>query len=257
MTMRVQQLHDLKSIQDFLEIDRLWSAYALGDLDPELNAMSEWYGAQEGDALQSLALLFKGFDPPALFTMGDARGVAVILDAALRAPDVYLNVPDAHMAAIRAHYVLRSHEPMWRMILDAQAFRAVRGAVVHLTPQYTRELEELYLIGGGNAFTARQMLSGAFYGVEQFGQLIAAAGTHVVSEMQSAAAVGNVFTHPEYRGHGYATLATSAVCADLIRRGMRTIVLNVAQTNDAAIRIYERLGFRKYMPFNEGVASRA
>ena len=40
MTMRVQRLHDLKKTQDFLEIDRLWSAYALGDLDPELNAMS-------------------------------------------------------------------------------------------------------------------------------------------------------------------------------------------------------------------------
>jgi len=53
-----------------------------------------------------------------------------------------------------------------------------------------------------------------------------------------------------------ATLTTSAVCAELIRRGIRTIVLNVAQSNASAIHVYEKLGFKRYLPFNEGVAVR-
>ena len=44
-----------------------------------------------------------------------------------------------------------------------------------------------------------------------FGALVAVAGTHLVSDTYGVAAIGNVFTHPDYRGRGYATLATGAV----------------------------------------------
>ena len=47
----------------------------------------------------------------------------------------------------------------------------------------------------------------------------------------------------------------SAVLEELIRRKVDDIVLNVSQSNDAAIRIYERLGFRRHCPFLEGPAS--
>jgi ribosomal protein S18 acetylase RimI-like enzyme len=256
MTIRVQRLSDLKIVQAFLETDRRWAAYALCDLDPEFHALTEWYGAYEDDALRSLSLLFNGFDPPAIVTMGETRGVDAILNSALRAPTIYLNVRDEHMPAIRRHYTLETHEPMWRMVLDAQAFRPVGGEAVSLTSRRARELAQLYDRGGGNAFAASQMDSGTFYGVEQDGCIIAVAGTHVMSERYSAAAVGNVFTHPEHRGRGFGAVVTSAVCVDLIRRGIQTIILNVAKENAAAIRVYERLGFRKYAPFNEGVVRR-
>jgi ribosomal protein S18 acetylase RimI-like enzyme len=254
--MRVHPLADREKIHAFLETDRRWSAYALADLDPDLYRSTEWYGAETEDGLLALAMVFKGFEPPALFTMGDARGIALILGAAMRAPRVYMNVPDEHMLAIRAHYRAAQHAPMWRMTLDPRDFRPVRGVVAELTPQYTRDLEELYTLGGGDAFTPSQVFDGAFYGIEERGRLIAAAGTHVLSEEQSVAAVGNVYTHPDHRGRGYATRTTSAVCANLIRRGIRTIVLNVAKSNEAAIRIYEKLGFRAFLSYNEGVAIR-
>ncbi|MGH2594205.1 MAG: GNAT family N-acetyltransferase, partial [Anaerolineae bacterium] len=203
-----------------------------------------------------LALLFKGFEPPALFTMGEAQSVALVLDAALRAPRVYLNVREEHVLAMRAHYRIEYLEPMWRMTLKPGDFRPVRGSVTHLTPQHTSDLERLYTLGSGNAFTPSQVFDGAFFGIEARGRLIAVAGTHVVSETYSTAAVGNVFTHPDHRGKGYAALTTSAVCAELIRRGIRTIILNVAQSNATAIHVYEKLGFKKYLPFIEGVAVR-
>jgi len=234
----------------------LWAAYALCDLDPEFHALTEWYAAYEGGALRSLVLLFNGFDPPAIVTMGDAPGIDAILNSELHSRKIYLNVRDEHMPAIRAHYALDSHEPMWRMVLNAQDFQPVPGKVINLALEHAHELVRLYAIGGGNAFAASQMNSGTFYAVEETGCIVAVAGTHVMSERQSAAAVGNVFTHPEHRGCGHGTLATSAVCMDLIKRGVQTIVLNVAKDNAAAIRIYERLGFKKYVPYNEGVASR-
>ena len=254
--MRLYPLADPEEIRAFLETDRLWAAYGLGDLEPNLSKLSEWHGADDEGGLCALALLFKGFDPPALFTLGDAQGIALILDAALRAPRVYLNVREEHMPAIRARYRIETREPMWRMTLQPGEFRPVRGAVMPLTPQHTEHLKRLYRLGGGDAFAPSQVVEGAFFGVEAGGVLIAAAGTHVLSEAYSVAAVGSVFTHPDYRGKGYAVMTTSAVCVELIRRGIRTIVLNVAQSNAAAIRVYEKLGFKKYVPFVEGHAAR-
>jgi ribosomal protein S18 acetylase RimI-like enzyme len=254
--MQVYPLTDIEAIRRFLETDREWAAYALGDLEPELRRQSDWYGAADEAGLRALTLLYKGFDPPTLFSLGEPQGIALILGAALRAPRVCLSVRDEHLPAIRARYQIDHHEPMWRMTLQPDDFRAMSGHVVALTPQYAHDLGRLYALGGGDAFRPGQIYDGAFFGVEERGRLIAAAGTHVLSETYSAAAVGNVFTYPDRRGQGYAQATTSAVCAELIRRGIRTIVLNVAQSNAAAIHVYERLGFKKYVPFNEGVAIR-
>ena len=254
--MRVHSLTDLEAIRAYLESDRTWAAYALGDLDPGFREQCAWYGAEDESGLKALAMLYRGFDPPALFTMGDAQNVALILGAALRAPSVYLNVREEHLPAIRAHYRVAACDPMWRMALRSTDFRPVKGEVTHLTPQFTQDLKRLYELGGGDAFTPSQVFAGAFYGIGERGRLVAAAGTHVLSQMYSAAAIGNVFTHPDRRERGYAQVVTSAVCAELIRRGIRTIVLNVSRSNAPAVHVYEKLGFKKYAPFVEGPAER-
>ena len=55
--------------------------------------------------------------------------------------------------------------------------------------------------------------------------------------------LGNIAVAPEWRGHGIA----NALLDDLIRegkvRGSSYIVLEVRESNDAAIRLYERYGF--------------
>jgi len=47
---------------------------------------------------------------------------------------------------------------------------------------------------------------------------------------------------------------TAAVTAELLRLHVRTVALNVAESNHAAIRVYERLGFRHYCDYREGIA---
>jgi hypothetical protein len=71
------------------------------------------------------------------------------------------------------------------------------------------------------------------------------------------AAIGNVYTRRDRRGLGFGTQVTAAVTAALLRLRLRTVALNVEQNNDTAIRIYERLGFRRYCEYREGVARRA
>jgi predicted GNAT family acetyltransferase len=70
------------------------------------------------------------------------------------------------------------------------------------------------------------------------------------------AGVGNIFTRPDHRGQGLAQIATSAVAMALKDAGIRTIGLNVEDTNTGAIRVYERIGFRAHFSYYEGMADR-
>ena len=78
--MTVLELTDVSRLRSFLETDRAWADYALGDLEPELFQQTEWYGAEEQGALIALAMLYHGLQPPICFLMGDGRGVDRILD---------------------------------------------------------------------------------------------------------------------------------------------------------------------------------
>jgi GNAT superfamily N-acetyltransferase len=249
-------LTDRDLIRSFLETDRNWSAYALGDLDPDLYQQCEWFGAEDDGELRSIVLLFKDLEPPVIFSIGEASGIDQILDRLVRARSVYLSIREDHWPAIETRYHVGRRESMWRMVLKPSEFRSIDGDAIDLQLADIDELTRLYALGGGDAFTRSQLSSGVFYGLRKNDRIIAAAGTHVVSIEQSVAAVGNVMTHPDYRHRGYASIATSAVCAELIRRGIRTIALNVSQSNPAAIRVYEKLGFKTVVPFYEGLALR-
>jgi predicted GNAT family acetyltransferase len=97
---------------------------------------------------------------------------------------------------------------------------------------------------------------GVYRGVWEGRELIAAAGTHLVVPDQGVGAIGNVYTRRDRRGRGLARRVTSAVAAELLRRQIPTVALNVHQDNLTALRIYEKLGFERYCEFREGVAVR-
>lgn len=254
--MNIVTLNDRSRIRPFLNTNRDWAVYALGDLDPDLYQLSDWFGALEGEGLRSLALVFKGLEPPVVFTLGDPIGVEQILDRGLHVRSIYLSIREEHLTAIEAHYHIHARQPMWRMILEPGDFRSIEGEVNSLTMADFEELTRLYALGGGDAFSRSQLSGGLFYGIKQAGRVVAVAGTHIISIGESVAAIGNVMTDPDHRNRGYASIVTGAVCAEIIRRGIGTIALNVAQSNPAAIHVYEKLGFKKVMPFYEGIALR-
>jgi ribosomal protein S18 acetylase RimI-like enzyme len=54
--------------------------------------------------------------------------------------------------------------------------------------------------------------------------------------------LGNIVTHPDYRGRGFAKAVIAALCQSLFERA-DNIGLNVKADNAAAITLYEKLGF--------------
>jgi len=253
--MKVVELTGKSQILAYLESDRLYAAYAVGDLEPALFAHCEWLGAEREGRLQALALHYGGLGFPIVFLMGDADGLRAIFEDALYIERAYFTCRQEHLGMMRDFYEWEPL-PMWRMALWPESSRPVTGDFVSLTRDHAEQLAALYACGEGNAFDPVQVPGGAFYGVFEDGRLVAAAGTHLISPTYGVAAVGNVLTHPDCRGRGYATAATSAVVAELQGRGIRDIVLNVSQKNATAIRIYERLGFERYCSFFEGSAVR-
>jgi ribosomal protein S18 acetylase RimI-like enzyme len=253
---RVRRLTESAEISNFLRQDRWYAAYALGDLEPGFFEECQWFGADLEGELRSLILLYEGMDPPALFCMGEPAGITLILGAALWPASVMFTCPEAHLPAVKAHFRTGEIDAMLRMTLAASDFRPVDSSgVERLGPSYAGELARLYTCAHGNAFSPYQLAQGAFYGIKEEGRLVSAAGTHIVAKTMKIAAVGNVCTYPEQRGRGYATFCTSAVCAELLGMGL-DVVLNVERGNAPAIHVYQKLGFRVYCPFVEGIAVR-
>lgn len=245
-------------IKEALSTDRAWSAYALGDLEPPLFEKTSWYLSD--CSAPSIALLFRAFETPVLFAHGTLTGIDKILKEIENQERMFLSVRPDVLSLMQDKYSITAKQLMLRMVHHGNRI-SCNFSAVRLQPSQMPELKKLYADGEATNeapdFFAQYMVEqGSFFGVFVGDELVAAAGTHLIAPEESIAAVGCVYTRRDHRGEGLGRIVTGAVTADLIRRGIDTIVLNVKKTNDAAIKVYERLGFQAYCEFYEGVATR-
>lgn len=255
----VRRIADRAEIRAILEMDRRWAIYALGDLSPGFFEHSEWYCVPGREP--ALALLYRAFQTPVFFALGGPEPVDVIL-AELAEPEMYLSIRPEILPLVKARYQVHHETPMWRMTLDPSDLHpAPAEGVARLGPDDLAALQRLYADGkpAGEVpdfFSPSMIEPGVFYGIWEAGNLVAAAGTHLVAPSESVGAVGNVYTRRDRRRRGLGWRVTSAVAAELLRMGLRTVALNVSQRNTAAHGVYERLGFARYCAFYEGLAVR-
>ncbi len=250
---------DRSLLRSFLEHDRRYAAYAICDLEDREFARTRWAVAwADGDPI-AVALEYTGLTPQPLFLMGRNDGLAAILDEVLRPRAAYLAALPESMPAVQAHYRADPGPPMVRMWLDRTHFRpAARERVAdvrRLNPGDIGELNRLYQLGFASWLPATAIADGVYYGIRAGGRLVAAAGTHVISPTARMAVVGNVLTHTDHRGRGYATAVTSAVTEDLLRY-CDEVYLNVRSDNPPALQAYTRLGFTEHVRFEERLVHR-
>ena len=246
------------AIRRLLATDRPWAIYALGDLAPGFFERCEWFAAP-GDE-PGLALLYRAFATPVLFTQGRPSAVRQVLDEIGPQPEMYLSIRPVILPLVRERHDVDEPISMWRMALEPGDFRPVGAAgAVRLGVAALQAVRALYADGedlgqSPDFFSGDMLEQGVFFGIWEAETLIAVAGTHLVSPQDSVGAVGNVYTRRDRRGRGLAAAVTGAVTGELVSMGLRTIGLNVNQQNAAAMRVYERLGYQKYCPFVEGMA---
>ncbi len=254
-SIEVDATRDRVLLRAFLEQDRLRAAYAICDLDEREFGKTRWGIARVDGRLTAVVLEYAGVTPQPLFVMGDPRGVGAIVSDVVRPRLVYLAADEEHLPELGRFYRIDDGPPMLRMWVDRESFRPVSGDALRLMPAEVGDLNRLYGLGFTSWLPADSIASGVYYGVRVRGRLVAAAGTHVVSPFARLAAVGNVMTHPDHRGRGYAKLTTSAVTQELLAT-CDQVVLNVRSDNPPAIAAYRALGYRLHCRFEERLARR-
>ncbi len=80
------------------------------------------------------------------------------------------------------------------------------------------------------------------YGVFSNGELVSYAGSFI--QLPQVWMMGGVYTHPNHRNKGCATLATSAVTEEALKNA-EAAALFVRSDNHPAVRAYEKIGYKK------------
>jgi len=80
------------------------------------------------------------------------------------------------------------------------------------------------------------------YGVFVNNELVSYAGSFL--QLPQVWMIGGVFTHPDQRNKGYATLATSAITEEALKNA-ESAALFVRSDNYPAVRAYEKIGYKK------------
>jgi ribosomal protein S18 acetylase RimI-like enzyme len=248
-------LTDRREIRAFLETDRLFAAYALCDLEDREFARTRWGGAFEADRLVAIAMEYTGLTPQPLLVLGANDGIEAILRDVIRPRAAYVATLDEAMPAVEAVYRLDPGPAMVRMWVDRVHFRPFPADVHRLRPADIGELNRLYQLGFASWLPSSSIADGVYYGMRIGGRLVAAAGTHVIGREARLAVVGNVLTHVDHRGRGYATAVTGAVTQELLRF-CDQVVLNVRSDNPPALQAYRRLGYTEHVRFEERLAHR-
>lgn len=246
---------DRALLRSFLEQDRLYASYAICDLEEREFAKTRWGLAWDDDLPVALVLEYSGPTPQPLFVMGRVDGIGVILRDLIRPRVAFVAAPADVLPAIETAYRVDPGSSMVRMWVDRARFRPYPATVQRLLPVEIVDLNRLYQLGFASWLPAATIVDGVYYGMRVNGQLVAAAGTHVISRSARLAVVGNVLTHMDFRGRGFATAVTGAVTAELLRT-CDQIVLNVRADNPPALNAYRRLGFAEHVRFEERLVHR-
>jgi RimJ/RimL family protein N-acetyltransferase len=208
-----------------------------------------------GEEPIAVAMEYSGLTPQPLFVMGRNDGIEAVLRDVVRPRAAYVAARTEALPAVESVYRVDPGPPMVRMWVDRSRFRPYPSDVRRLLPVEIGELNRLYQLGFASWLSSSAIAEGVYYGIRAGGKLVAAAGTHVISPTARLAVVGNVFTHVDHRGRGYATAVTGAVTAELLR-SCDHVVLNVRSDNPPALQAYRRLGYAEYVRFEERLIHR-
>ena len=254
--LRAREVTDRDEIAAYLRTDRRYAAYALGDLDSAARGRCSWGIAydDDGDPV-ALAMHHDGLVPQPLFLMGEPAGARAVLASVIKPRDAFFQSTTALDLAASDLYELDEATVLLRMVVDTETFVVAAGTAQRLNAADIDDLNRLYQLGFRAGFAQAILDDAVYYGIRIRGRLVSAAGTHVINRREGIAVVGNVMTHADYRGHGFAQMVTGAVTATLLEE-VPHVALNVHADNAPAVTAYARLGYREYCRLTERLGRR-
>jgi ribosomal protein S18 acetylase RimI-like enzyme len=141
--------------------------------------------------------------------------------------------------ALPSAWTMQHSGEMYQMIFEGAPPAEPKQVFRQLTEADVPEMLALTKLTEPGPFLPRTIQLGSYFGVHEHGRLVAMAGERL--RITGFHEVSAVCTHPDYRGRGYGNALMSLVMSRIIGRG-ETPFLHV-RTENAAIRMYEKLGF--------------
>jgi ribosomal protein S18 acetylase RimI-like enzyme len=253
--MSIDRCTNKAELHEFLVKEASTHIYAIGDLDDFFWVDSSFYVHRDEGTITAMVLVYQPTELPILVALGsNVTGLRSILEGLISTlPNrVYCHLVSGTEDVFNDHYKRTYFETQHRMILTEPTLKPVdRGNVIRFASQDSNRLNDFFEQSyPSNWFDDRMLESGHFFGYVHNHQLVSVAGLHAYSFEYKVAALGNITTHPDFRGQGFAQICTSAVCHSL-KPDIELIGLNVNGMNAAAIHCYKSLGFRKVLAFSE------
>ncbi len=232
--------------------------YNIGDLDDFFWPYTKWHGLKDNDDLKAVILLYSGLAEPTLLALSDDIDPLKQLMTEIKdelPKNYYAHLSPGVVDVLKDDCTIEPQGQHYKMGLVDRS--KLGGAPNVLIKRFDKsDLGDLrlfyYQAYPGNWLDGRMLETGYYYGVIRNGRIASVAGVHVYSKEYKVAALGNIATHPDYRGNHFGQIITAECCRQLLR-SVETIGLNVCTENTPAIAIYENLGFEKMAEYEEYV----
>jgi len=257
---KIVSLQDKKEIQAFFSQNIPLHLYEIGDLDEFFWPYTTWHALKDADGLKAVVLLYTETSLPVLLALAEEPAFTRELLQSL-IPSLpgryYAHLSPGLEDVFQGSRKLVSHGRHYKMALTRAALLDAVDVsrVVPLSPNDLEDLERLYEQSyPGNWFEPRMLETNQYFGIRGPCGLVSVAGIHVYSPAYKVAALGNITTHPDFRGQGLGKAVTAKLCLSLLET-VEHIGLNVQVENEGAIRCYRRLGFEVIGSYGEWMLS--
>jgi ribosomal protein S18 acetylase RimI-like enzyme len=256
--MKTIHLNDKNQIEAFLRNNVFLNIYSLGDLDDFFRPYTNWYALTYTAGIKAMILVYTGGSLSCLHALTEDENIHYMEELLQSLIPIFPERFEAHLSlglegTLEKHYTLKSHGEHYKMALTRKSLlsRIDTSEVIALSMSDVDEIVSLFQAAyPENWFDPRLLDTNQYYGIRESSKLVSVGGVHVYSRRYRVAALGNITTHPEYRGKGYGRAVTAGVCKSLLGE-VDHVGLNVKVDNTSAIRCYEKLGFEVVDSYGE------
>lgn len=245
--MEIQILHDKEVIYNYLKRDIENQIFCIGDLDDFYWSKTTWFSLTVNNQIHSIALLYYGMDIPTflLFENKSFKGGIDFLKRikTFLPKKMYAHLSHGLLDFFGSEHIIENYGSSYKMTLKKRIEKSFDENIRVLRIEDIAAIQELLSIAYPlNWFDSNMIQTEKYFGYFNNNKLIGVAGVHVYSQKYKVAALGNIATHPDFRGQGIALTLTQALCYNL-QDEVEVISLNVRAINDIAVKCYEKIGF--------------
>jgi len=245
---RIEKVDDKnrKLIMDFIKGDVVKHVFAYYDVqyDPEHTIA---YAALKDNSLEGYILVYTALEVPSvILECGNDIAEALINYAPKN--HFIMHCPPNLLHVAKRFLHLKHYFENW-MLVRKESAKYVKSELVrrlNLEEDATSLRNLLSTRKDRPAGTTEKYLDWIrkmiLYGVFVDDELVSYAGSFL--QLPQVWMIGGVYTHPHHRNKGYSTFATSAVTEEALKHA-EAAALFVRSDNYPAIRVYEKIGYKK------------